>query len=503
MSNGPVLNQPEASYAFAETSSSSSADEKELQAVLLKPEKLPTQSVRLDQPNCSFRHMTVCHCLATVPDTDQLQEALQRVLNKNPVLAGRLRPTLSQGARPDGLEIAFDGPVGIHFQVRPLSADMEHQVERLDAERYARQFLHIHTEFAESLGVARVGYGLNLLGRDRPLCMASYCPGAQVSVLALSVSRILGDFALQTLFRSWDEEFQDPSSATANAAGGREVVRMLYRPILALQAIHKALDGVWSWLYETTISQFTNCCTTRGDSGGRHLMAETSLKETDKAQADADCDSAPEDREFYAIAVRVREETLSSIRAAAAASAPAGGIAITSVLISDALYAWLGNVLRLPQFLIADRPRESAETPELGLKDRLQSYVPASGPGRFHALEIRRTINASREALQGSGFGRDELLTACRRWSILDFSEALEVVPRFGTQCSNFSFELHDLWQRSPRHVLARCSEREYLAFHCVCRRDQVLALQRGWRSLGEHALSVASEAQLLEALER
>lgn len=27
--------------------------------------------------------------------------------------------------------------------------------------------------------------------------------------------------------------------------------------------------------------------------------------------------------------------------------------------------------------------------------------------------------------------------------------QALEVVPRFGTQCSNFSFELHDLWQRS------------------------------------------------------
>ena len=30
-------------------------------------------------------------------------------------------------------------------------------------------------------------------------------------------------------------------------------------------------------------------------------------------------------------------------------ASPAGGIGITSVLISDALYAWLGNVLRLPQ----------------------------------------------------------------------------------------------------------------------------------------------------------
>eukprot|EP00435_Cladocopium_sp_Y103_P053888 s3_g17.t1 len=409
MSNGPVVNQPEASYAFAETSSSSSADEKELQAVLLKPDKLPTQSVRLDQPNCSFRHMTVCHCLATVPDTDQLQEALQRVLNKNPILAGRLRPTLSsQGAaRPDGLEIAFDGPVGIHFQVRPLSADMEHQVERLDAERYARQFLHIHTEFAESLGVARVGYGLNLLGRDRPLCMASYCPGAQVSVLALSVSRILGDFALQTLFRSWDEEFQDPSSTTSNAAGGREVVRMLYRPILALQAIHKALDGVWSWLYETTISQFTNCCTTRGDSGGRHLMAETSLKETDKAQADADCDSAPEDREFYAIAVRVREETLSSIRAAAAASAPAGGIGITSVFISDALYAWLGNVLRLPQALpfLADRDRfstgsttasENEQLEDVQLED-MQESQPPKAPPRVNSLPRIENVAGDKE----------------------------------------------------------------------------------------------------------
>eukprot|EP00913_Durusdinium_trenchii_P017001 g15986.t1 len=131
-----------------------------------------------------------------------------------------------------------------------------------------------------------------------------------------------------------------------------------------------------------------------------------------------------------------------------------------------------------PQFLVADR--RAAVDLSLG-QDRLQSYVP-SAPGRCHALDIRRST---------------------RRWSILDFSEVLETVPRFGTNCSSCSFELHDLWQRSPRHVVARCSEREYIAFHCVCRRDQVLALQRGWRSLGEHALSVASEAQLLEALER
>ncbi|CAK9072316.1 Uncharacterized protein SCF082_LOCUS35589 [Durusdinium trenchii] len=151
--------------------------------------------------------------------------ALQRVLNKNPVLAGRLRPTWPTGGpRPEGLEIGFEGPVGLHFQVRPLSADMEHQVERLDAEgdEYARQFLQIHTEFADSLGVARVGYGLNLLGKDRPLCMASYCPGAQVSVVALSVSRILGDSAVQALFRAWDEEFQEPD-LSAKSVSSREV----------------------------------------------------------------------------------------------------------------------------------------------------------------------------------------------------------------------------------------------------------------------------------------
>eukprot|EP00438_Fugacium_kawagutii_P012956 Skav206846 [mRNA] locus=scaffold3577:31663:35798:+ [translate_table: standard] len=72
----------------------------------------------------------------TVYILEVLLSALQRVLNKNPVLAGRLRPSWVPGAsRPEGLEISFDGPVGIHFQVRPLSADMEHQVERLDAER--------------------------------------------------------------------------------------------------------------------------------------------------------------------------------------------------------------------------------------------------------------------------------------------------------------------------------------------------------------------------------
>ncbi|CAK9073837.1 Uncharacterized protein SCF082_LOCUS36065 [Durusdinium trenchii] len=477
----------EEAQAF-ETSSSSSAEEKEV-AELLQPEKLPQHSLRLEQP-CSFRHVTVCHCLAAVPEAEQLREALQRVLNKNPVLAGRLRPTWPTGGpRPEGLEIGFEGPVGLHFQVRPLSADMEHQVERLDAERYARQFLQIHTEFADSLGVARVGYGLNLLGKDRPLCMASYCPGAQVSVVALSVSRILGDSAVQALFRAWDEEFQEPD-LSAKSVSSREVTRLLYRPILVLQAIQEAWDGVRQWLYQTTISQFAGCCTTRGNSSSGCLMAETSLKETGKAQADADCDSAPEDREFYAIAVRVREETLSSIRAAAAASAPGGGVGLSSVLTSDALYAWLGNVLRLPQFLVADR--RAAVDLSLG-QDRLQSYVP-SAPGRCHALDIRRAINA--QAAQG----QDQ---STRRWSILDFSEVLETVPRFGTNCSSCSFELHDLWQRSPRHVVARCSEREYIAFHCVCRRDQVLALQRGWRSLGEHALSVASEAQLLEALER
>ncbi|CAE8719363.1 unnamed protein product, partial [Polarella glacialis] len=258
----------------ASSSCPSDQDQKDLTSVLIKPDRVPPQPVRLLEQELSFRHLTVCHCLRGVPDVDLLRDAFQRALSKNPVLAGRLRPfwLRTGGRRPDGLEIGFDGALGCPFQVRPMSPDVEDEVERLDTERYARQFLRVHSELAEELRIGRVCFGLDLIGNDLPLGIVTFCPGRRVSVIALSISRILGEAsAIYGLLRCWDEEFSSPGSSSSLSGGGgavgigREVVlRLLKQPIFAIQAIHEALDGVRHWVYHTTVWGFGGCCTARG-----------------------------------------------------------------------------------------------------------------------------------------------------------------------------------------------------------------------------------------------
>eukprot|EP00439_Symbiodinium_sp_Y106_P007347 s1842_g1.t1 len=251
----------------------SSCGDKEFAVEVLEPDHVPQLPVRLSEHDFSFRHTTVCHCLRGVPDADLLREALQRVLTKNPVVAGRLRPSFGAEStwQPEGLEISFDGPLGVHFQVRPMSAELEAEVESLTGERCAQEFLHVHTELAEALGVGRVAFALDLIGRDRPLCVATYTPGKRVSVVALSLSRLFGEAAaLNDLLRRWDEEFAAPNS-TAPLSGGtcepdegvEVVMRMLCKPLYALQAVTEVLDGARHWLYELGCRGVAGCCADR------------------------------------------------------------------------------------------------------------------------------------------------------------------------------------------------------------------------------------------------
>ncbi|OLP97241.1 hypothetical protein AK812_SmicGene20425 [Symbiodinium microadriaticum] len=347
--------------------------DKEFAVEVLEPDR---QYMR--EHDFSFRHTTVCHCLRGVPDADLLREALQRVLTKNPVVAGRLRPSFGAEStwQPEGLEISFDGPLGVHFQVRPMSAELEAEVESLTGERCAQEFLHVHTELAEALGVGRVAFALDLIGRDRPLCVATYTPGKRVSVVALSLSRLFGEAAaLNDLLRRWDEEFAAPNSTAPLSGGtcepdegGEAVMRMLCKPLYALQAVTEVLDGARHWLYELGCRGVAGCCADRPVTSspdhariaapGQHLDGR-SLKERKPQVED---DSAPEDREFYAIAVRVREETITSFRAAAAASAPPGDSASAGSPV-EALGAWLGNVLRAPRpCLCCSKPLDAVAT---------------------------------------------------------------------------------------------------------------------------------------------
>eukprot|EP00441_Pelagodinium_beii_P022559 CAMPEP_0197658128 /NCGR_PEP_ID=MMETSP1338-20131121/45046_1 /TAXON_ID=43686 ORGANISM="Pelagodinium beii, Strain RCC1491" /NCGR_SAMPLE_ID=MMETSP1338 /ASSEMBLY_ACC=CAM_ASM_000754 /LENGTH=550 /DNA_ID=CAMNT_0043234649 /DNA_START=42 /DNA_END=1694 /DNA_ORIENTATION=+ len=548
VSASSVSDDRAALFAESSGSSSSSREEKDGHCETIQPDRVPQQAIRLYEQDCSFRHITVCHCVRGVPDADQLQKALQRAITKNPAVAGRLRPfwLRSQGLRPDGLEIAFDGPVGCKYQVQPMVPELEDEIDRLDAERYARRFLHVHSALADELGIDHVRFALDLIGKDRPLCIATFCPGKRVSVIALSISRVLGEAsAINGLLRCWDEEYACANSSSSlpgggglgAGTGGREVLKLLYKPIVALQAIHEALDGVRHWVYQTTVWGFGGCCAARGGAGsnvpgriGLLAPSSNSFSSVQNACADNDGDDdAPEDREFYALAVRVREETMASIRAASAASAPVGaaGGNGNSVCASDALCAWLGNVLRANQLLIANRGTgaEPQTGSFFGHGSPFVAYSPPGGPGRCHALGIRRSFNnASLRAFPGSSspsssasptsaqqMGTGELPDSYvssayignRNCTIVDVLMEVQYFPHFGTDAHYMAFELHDLWQRVPRHSVARCSQRDYLVFHCVCQRDQVLALQRSWRRVGEAAFSVASEAQLLEAAER
>lgn len=520
------------------SSSSGSGSEKDSTAEVIKPDRVPSAPVRLAEQNYSFRHLTLCHCVRGVPDLDRLREALQRAVTKNPVVAGRLRPfwLKSTAYRPDGLEIAFDSSLGCHFQVRAMPPDIEDEVEMLDAERYARQFLRIHSELAEELGIDNVGFGLNLVGKDLPMCIATFCPGTRVSVIALSISRMLGEAAtLNGFLRCWDEEYASPGSSIPLPGGGgqgaastREVLlKTLLKPLVAL---HEALDNARQWVYQTTVLSFGGCCATRGEAGPLSLLGTANPRGgPPQERSHDDDDDAPEDREFYAIAARIREETMASIRLASMASAPVGAVGSNgnAVLASDAVCAWLGNVLRAEQLLVANHDAV-AELPGCFFgpsSATCVAYSPPGGPGRCHASGIRTAINSSLMSRQFAGAGAPALMadspssssmtsgdpanhqdlscSAGRNSALMDIAVDVQVFPTFGTDAHYLAFELHDLWQRMPRHCVARCTPQDYIVFHCVCRRDQVSALQQSWRRVGETALSVTSEAQLVEYLDR
>lgn len=519
------------------SSSSGSGSEKDPTAEVIKPDGVPPAPVRLSEQDYSFRHLTLCHCIRGVPDVDRLRQALQHAVTKNPVVAGRLRPfwLKSTAYKPDGLEIAFDSSLGCHFQVRGMPPDIEDEVEMLDAERYARQFLRIHSELAEELGIENVGFGLNLVGKDLPLCIATFCPGTRVSVISLSFSRMLGEAAaLNGFLRCWDEEYASPGSSTPLPGGGGQgaassrdvMLKTLLKPVVALQ---EAFDNIRQWVYQTTVLNLGGCCATRGEAansfGQVNLLGPTNPRGgTSQDRGHDDDDDAPEDREFYAIAARIREDTMASIRLASMASAPVGtaGSDGSAVLTSDALCAWLGNVLRAEQLLVANR---DAGVEPTGCffgqgSTTCVAYSPPGGPGRCHASGIRRAINSSLMSRRLAGLGtppqpgdsspsshstdhQDMSCSGSRNSALMDIAVDVQVFPSFGTGAHYLAFELHDLWQRMPRHCVARCTPQDYVVFHCVCRRDQVSALQQSWRRVGETALSVASEAQLLEYLER
>eukprot|EP00439_Symbiodinium_sp_Y106_P062317 s1566_g9.t1 len=100
----------------------------------------------------------------------------------------------------------------------------------------------------------------------------------------------------------------------------------------------------------------------------------------------------------------------------------------------------------------------------------------SGGPGHFHARDIRRALDSSPSASIASGRDAFENTSGSSRLDDDVYMELLSEVqyfPHFGTRAHYLAFELHDLWQRTPRHVVARCNEREYLAFHCVCQRDK------------------------------
>eukprot|EP00930_Biecheleria_cincta_P088475 TRINITY_DN77718_c0_g1_i1.p1 TRINITY_DN77718_c0_g1~~TRINITY_DN77718_c0_g1_i1.p1 ORF type:complete len:540 (+),score=72.35 TRINITY_DN77718_c0_g1_i1:173-1792(+) len=516
------------------SSSSGSGSEKDPTAEVIKPDRVPPAPVRLSEQEYSFRHLTLCHCVRGVPDVDQLRQALQRAVTKNPVVAGRLRPFWSKSTayKPDGLEIAFDSSLGCHFQVRAMPPDIEDEVEMLDAERYARQFLRVHSELAEELGIDNVGFGLNLVGKDLPMCIATFCPGTRVSVIALSISRMLGESAaLNGFLRCWDEEYASPGSSSPLPGGGGEsaassrdvVLKTLLKPVVAL---HEAAENLRQWVYQTTILSVGGCCATRGETasvfGQASLLGPTNPRGgTSQERGHDDHDDAPEDREFYAVAARIREETMASIRLASMASAPVGtaGSSGNAVLASDALCAWLGNVLRAEQLLVANRDAGVEPTGCFfgqGSKTCV-AYSPPGGPGRCHAFGIRRAINsalmcrhpvtsaptADSSPSTHSSDRQDISCTGSRNSALMDIAIDVQVFPTFGTDAHYLVFELHDLWQRMPRHCITRCTPQDYIVFHCVWRRDQVSALQQSWRRVGETALSVASEAQLLEYLDR
>lgn len=489
---------------------------------VLRPGALPTKAVRLPDLDGGLRSTTLCFCLRGRPTAAALREAFGRAVEKNPVVAGRLQPCPAKPGRlHSGIEISFDGPVGCHFYIRPMGASVEREVERLDAEGYARRFLWVNTVLVELLGVEAVGFALDLVGEDCPVCCATFCPGERVSVVALSMSQVLGDmWSFFQLLRCWDEELHEPgSSAPLPGASCAEPLPLSLQPPRPswLWQVFELTQQLWSsWL-----RSLGPCCSSRtsdgGGSGGGSLAAAAAggvgggSAQGRPFEASRPPAPAAGRNEFHIVAVSVPEDALSTLRAAAVASAsssPAASLASPPPTAGEMLGAWLVVVLRarLVRLLVTARGRV-ADVPStfFGQASYFAQYAtPESGGGGAaagvvaalrQAADLRRGGDRREVVLAGGPLGHDE------HASVEPWCEA-QYVPRFGCfEEPYLTFQLHHLWQRLPRHSLLRCAPHRYLSCHFVWRRDQATALSGGWRVLGAKAACLISEADLLDAL--
>lgn len=484
----------------------------------VRPEQVPQKAVKLPEQARNASHVTMCFCLTGRPDQELLRQAFQAVVNNNPAMAGRVRTCADgRGGTTGGLEIGFDGHLGCLFGVREICHLQESELLRLDSSRLVRRIHKVHCQLKHQLGVETVGPMEELVGKDRPLCCATLCLGAQVSIVTLSLSRALGDIAtLFKLVQCWDQEYASPGSSSplsmmdgtasrlsvlSNLVEAAHIV--LQAPLTAL----KAMEWARRWLWGLTMKN-VGCCTHREVDGTfrsslQHvrrppvLSAAATLKMLRGVSHASSCE-VREENEFHVVAVRLRQDTLTAIRLAGATSALPGyrsstEAAHSEVQVSDALSAWLGNVLRSHQLVLHLRGRGAGGSLPVTGHCPPEVYEPTGGVGRCHALEIRRMLNG--ELLrQTSEFGNGLERT------IIDMWMEAQYVPSFGHQ-TYLTFPLFDLSLRLPRHCILRTGVREFVMCHFVWRRSQVLALQCAWRNLGETTLSVTSEAEMHDGL--
>mmetsp|Transcript_2045 Transcript_2045/g.6838 ORF Transcript_2045/g.6838 Transcript_2045/m.6838 type:complete len:477 (+) Transcript_2045:92-1522(+) len=405
--------------------------------------RLPEPLVEADDAQRNSPPMQMCFLFRDRLDQVRLQEAFGRVVSKNPEIAGRARST-----GRSTLEIHFSGPLGCPFYVKPLQPATEEHLERLSSEAVVSRSMGFQQLLVTQVGIESTGITTDdIIDKDGPLCVVTYCPGSRLSMLCMSLCHLVGDaWTYFALLRSWEEEYSGSPSAPLT----RRVDLKLSDFVLAnTPKIVPTVVSFFRWA----------------------LMGRLPRSAVSACMSDAQ---------------------FAAFRAQEAEKVPSG----LFVSENDAFLAWVANQLgsKLCAVSVCDRGKGSRPPRSIGNGFCCPFSVSAGGSGRWSPLDIRRVVATRRSDNDGLTFRRCGLVW---REEVLVVSNWAKVqhVPCFGSQMC-YSVIADAAWYNYalPCTITYKPCLGELVALHTGLESSQAARLEASYKRAGISSTIIPSE---------
>eukprot|EP00750_Incisomonas_marina_P001364 INCI1114.5.p1 GENE.INCI1114.5~~INCI1114.5.p1 ORF type:complete len:516 (-),score=79.21 INCI1114.5:26-1573(-) len=487
---------------------------------LSKTGQLPAPAdVRLTKWDCnqlawsSVTTCTVLHEGAIAGDVDvgKFRAAFQRVVNKNPILAGRLveekcaaagmsaaasrtvgdseeqtacseaKPPAAAAAAQSGRVVYISWPeeeqLGATFEVRMLEESQEAQAGKVlsSVGAVVKHAVELKDLFRD-LKLREPGSGEEQIVCRSPLACMTLFIGANISLLCLSISHAVGDgFTYYHLLRALDEEYASPGSSVPGA--GRE-------------GVDAAIEAIWqSYTAKELAAQ-------QAFFPGMY-MANIEARDIESC---------------FELRVQVHTQLLETMRERALKSLPSPGI----VSKQDALSAWIANQCsaKFVSYIVNIRGRCPEIHPLSLCNGEMIWYAAASGnvddpdgtsPGgdAFKATDMRSSIG-NRGAHTHFDMAAAE---ACAETpaAVVGTNSWLKVqyLPRFGGRAGLhvpvYTWESLPVVCRTVSNLLYSLNQKECVLHHWGLDRSQVRQLTKAWVELGAQTMTVIPGKLVLE----